>query len=167
MLGVVREYHKRGIPLDVIVLDFFHWFAQVDLSFYPIYWPDAGRMIHELHDMGTELMVSVWPTIDTQSKHYQEMQERGLLVKAECGLQVTMDFVAPTVFFDVTNPEARAFAWEKVKEGYYQKGIRIIRTMFMEYRQDEQCWRLESQYMFGGDVLVALVLEKDMTQREV
>lgn len=25
VLNVAREYHRRGIPLDVIVIDFFHW----------------------------------------------------------------------------------------------------------------------------------------------
>ena len=34
--------------------------------------------------------------------------------------------MAPTVFFDPTNPDARAFVWNKAKKNYYDKGIKIF-----------------------------------------
>lgn len=42
LLGIAREYKKRGIPLDVIVADFFHWEKQGNWSFDKTYWPDPG-----------------------------------------------------------------------------------------------------------------------------
>jgi alpha-D-xyloside xylohydrolase len=37
-----------------------------------------------------------------------------------------MDFMGITVFFDATHPGARQFLWDRVKENYYRKGIRIF-----------------------------------------
>ena len=40
-------------------------------------------MVKELKEMGMELMVSVWPQIDTLSENFAEMKQKGLLVKTE------------------------------------------------------------------------------------
>ena len=37
LLEVAREYKRRGIPIDVIVVDFFHWPKQGDWRFDPTY----------------------------------------------------------------------------------------------------------------------------------
>ena len=126
LLDVAREYKKRGIPLSVIVVDFFHWPKQGEWKFDPEYWPDPEAMIRELKAMGTELMVSIWPTVDKTGENYEEMFRKGYLVRTDRGINTTMDFLGDTVFFDPTNPEARAFVWNKAEQNYYQKGIRIF-----------------------------------------
>ncbi len=45
LLEVAREYKRRQIPIDVIVVDFFHWEKQGDWAFDPTYWPDPGMII--------------------------------------------------------------------------------------------------------------------------
>src|SRR5271166_3777926 len=52
LLSVAREYRRRGITLDVIVVDFFHWPKQGEYCFDPDYWPDPEGMIAELEAMG-------------------------------------------------------------------------------------------------------------------
>ena len=123
VLDVAREYKKRGIPLDVIVIDFFHWIRQGDWSFDPEYWPDPKAMMDELKEMGVRCMVSIWPTVDRKSVNFKEMADKGLLVRTERGTMQCMSFQGDTVFYDATNPEARAFIWDKVKENYYKYGI--------------------------------------------
>lgn len=39
VLKVAREYKRRNLPLDVIVIDYFHWEKQGDWKFDPVYWP--------------------------------------------------------------------------------------------------------------------------------
>jgi alpha-D-xyloside xylohydrolase len=126
LLSVAREYKKRNIPLSVIVIDFFHWPYQGDWKFDPDYWPDPDAMIAELKAMGVELMVSVWPTVDKRSENYPEMLEKGHLIRTERGFRIGMDFQGNTIHYDATNPEARDFIWKKVKQNYYDKGIRIF-----------------------------------------
>ena len=126
LLSVAREYKRRGIPVNVIVIDFFHWTNHGEWKFDPVYWPDPEGMIRELKEMGTLLMVSVWPTIAKDSENYEEMAARDLLVRSDRGLGSHMEFLGNTVFFDATNSEARAFIWEKVKKNYYEKGVKIF-----------------------------------------
>lgn len=45
LLNVAREYKRRNVPLDVIVVDFFHWKHQGEWSFDPEFWPDPGGSI--------------------------------------------------------------------------------------------------------------------------
>lgn len=126
LLGIAREYKKRGLPISVIVIDYFHWPLQGDWCFDPKYWPDPDAMIRELKEMGIELMVSIWPTVDYRSKNFQEMLERGYLIRTERGMRIAMNFMGNTIHYDATNPEARKFVWQKVKENYYDKGIRLF-----------------------------------------
>ena len=126
LLSVAREYKKRNIPLDVIVVDFFHWDKQGDWKFDNTYWPDPEKMVKEVNDMGTEVMVSIWPTVSPESENYQEMLEKGLLINTERGIRASMNFQGETIHFDATNPEAREFIWNRAKENYYKKGVKIF-----------------------------------------
>ena len=123
VLPVAREYKRRGIPLDVIVIDFFHWVYQGDWSFDPEYWPDPAAMVKELRGMGIRLMVSVWPTVDPRSRNYRGFAENGYLLRTERGLPYTMNFQGDTVFYDATNPGARRFAYSILRENYGKYGI--------------------------------------------
>lgn len=126
LLKVAHEYKRRGLPISVIVIDFFHWTKQGEWKFDLDYWPDPDAMIKELKDMGIELMVSIWPTVDKTSENYKEMLQKGYLVRTDRGIRTTMDFLGNTVFYDATNPEARDFVWNIAKKNYYDKGIKIF-----------------------------------------
>lgn len=126
VLAVAREYKRRNLPLDVIVIDFFHWTCQGDFKFDPEDWPDPEAMVKELSSMNVKLMVSVWPTIDERSENYDYMKEHGLLISFTEGKGFNMDWMGNTVFFDTTNPETRKFVWEKCKENYFKKGIDLF-----------------------------------------
>ncbi len=123
ILEVAKEYKRRGLPLSVIVVDFFHWPNQGDWRFDPRFFPDPQAMVRELEEMGVKVMVSIWPTVDIHSENYREMARRGLLVGTERGVPTIYTFRGITTYFDATHPEARRFIWEKVKENYYRYGI--------------------------------------------
>jgi alpha-D-xyloside xylohydrolase len=126
LLAIAREYRRRGLPLSVLVADFFHWPTQGDWMFDPRYWPDPDGMIRELAQLGVELAVSIWPTVDKRSANYAPMLENGFLVRTERGVRTTMDFIGKTVFFDATHPGARAFVWDAARRNYYDKGVRLF-----------------------------------------
>ncbi len=126
LLEVAREYKRKGYPVSVIVVDFFHWPCQGEWKFDPTYWPDPDAMIAELKEMGIELMVSIWPTVDYRSENFDEMQSKGLLIRVESGYPISMDFQGNTLHFDATNPEARDYVWDKAKQNYYDKGVRVF-----------------------------------------
>ncbi len=126
LLEVAREYKRRQLPIDVIVIDFFHWTNQGDWQFDPAYWPDPEGMVRELQEMGIELMISVWPTVQTESKHYADMQARGYLLRSDRGVRTQFQFLGQNAIFDATHPGARRYLWELIKRNYYDKGIRVF-----------------------------------------
>lgn len=115
-----------GLPISVIVIDFFHWPKQGDWRFDKAYWPDPQGMVNELREMGIELMVSIWPTVDKTGENFNEMLEKGYLVRVDRGLRINMDFLGNTIHFDPTNPGARAYVWNKAKQNYYDYGIKVF-----------------------------------------
>ena len=126
LLSVAREYKKRNLPIDVIVVDFFHWPHQGDWKFDEEYWPDPEGMIKELNGMGIELMVSIWPTVDKNSENFEEMFSNGMLTRTNRGVRTTMQFVNDTLFYDATSEKAREFVWKTAKKNYYDKGVKIF-----------------------------------------
>lgn len=49
----------------------------------------------------------------------------------------------------------------------HENGSPLIRTMFYEFPEDEKCWDLQDQYMFGSRYLVAPILHLNEFEREV
>jgi alpha-D-xyloside xylohydrolase len=132
-LAVVCEHKRRGLPLSVIVIDFFHWTLQGDWRFDPELWPDPTAMARELNEMGVRVMVSIWPTVNPLSENFGTLRQRGLLVRTERGNGTVMQFIdnrpeglVSLYYYDATNPEARDFIWEQVHEHYYQQGIKTF-----------------------------------------
>jgi alpha-D-xyloside xylohydrolase len=133
LLGVAREYHRRGLPLAVIVADFFHWTALGEWKFDEADWPDPQQMVDELASLGTRLMVSVWPSVNPVSSNWAELRERGLLIGTEFGLEANTtwtdkpsDAPAGVAFYDATHPEARQFIWDAVSRNYGRYGIDVF-----------------------------------------
>ena len=133
LLAVAREHKRRGLPLAVIVADFFHWTLQGDWKFDPDLWPDPAAMTRELAEMGVELMVSVWPSVNALSENFVAMRAGGMLLRTDRGIPVLHDFrdnrpegPAYTYYYDATNPEARRFIWQRVQEHYHRFGIKVF-----------------------------------------
>lgn len=153
LLEVAREYKRRNLPISVIVVDFFHWPLQGEWKFDPVYWPDPDAMIAELKEMGIELMVSIWPTVDYRSENFKEMDNKGLLIRVESGYPISMDFMGNTLHFDATNPEAREYVWQKAKKNYYEKGVKVF--WLDEAEPEYTVYDFENyRYHLGPDVQV-------------
>ncbi len=126
LLRVAKEYKRRSLPISVIVADFFHWPEQGEWCFDPKQWPDPKAMVNELKSLGIKLMVSVWPTVDPRSVHYPEMKQKGFLTRTDRGIRTQFVCLGNEVFLDLTNPSAREYLWKKVKENYFEHGIRLF-----------------------------------------
>ncbi len=128
VLEVARKYKEIGIHMDVIVIDFFHWPYQGDWKFDETYWPEekVRAMCDELHEMGTKVMVSVWPSVDKRSENYWYMEENCLMSRTDIGSPQTYDYQGECGTIDVFNPESRKFIWEKCKKNYRDWGIDLF-----------------------------------------
>ena len=133
LLSVAREYKKRNLPLSVIVADFYHWPISGDWRFDPRYWPDPEGMVKELEAMGIKLLVSVWPTLNIKSENYDEFVQNNWTIRPEVGNNLFLSIIYKQAqaidnltFVDVTNPGARDRFWSKIKNNYFDKGVRLF-----------------------------------------
>lgn len=158
IMEVAREYKRRGLPISVIVVDYFHWPHQGDWKFDKDYWPNPEEMVRELKEMGIELMVSIWPTVEKDSENYKVMEELGYLVRSETGKRLGQ--LGEACFIDVTNPEARNYVWNLMKQNYYDKGIKIfwLDEAEPEYTKYEFS---HYRYFMGTDLEVGNIYPKD------
>ncbi len=133
LLSVAREYKKRGLPISVIVADFYHWPTSGDWKFNPEFWPDPKGMIDELESMGIKLLVSVWPTLNIKSDNYNEFIQKNYTIRPELGNDVFLSIIYKQAkaidnltFVDVTHPGARDLFWSKIKDNYFNLGVRLF-----------------------------------------
>jgi alpha-D-xyloside xylohydrolase len=133
LLEVAREYRRRGLPLSVIVVDYYHWPHLGDWRFDEQDWPDAKVMVEELAQLGVRLMVSVWPSVSPLSENYEHMRRAGLLIATEQGMPSHHLFPDKgfggrplgVSFYDATNTLARDFVWQVIRKNYFDLGIRL------------------------------------------
>lgn len=139
VLEVARGFKQRNIPIDIIVIDFYHWTEMGDFKFDPRCFPDPDAMVAELRTMGIEPVVSVWPTVSQFSENIGRVEDERLMIRHRQGLSVQRHMVRKVAdehavsvakpreylyVLDFTNPAAGEFAWEKVKANYVSHGIK-------------------------------------------
>ncbi|NGO06221.1 glycoside hydrolase family 31 protein [Streptomyces sp. HC44] len=133
LLAVAREHKRRGLPMSVIVTDYFHWSAMGDYRFDLDEWPDPQAMVDELAELDIQLMASIWPTVSSLSENYEDFRDRGLLLGSDQGAEVHhlvqdkgMAARMPVSVYDPTNPETRAYVWDLIRRNYLDLGIRVF-----------------------------------------
>jgi alpha-D-xyloside xylohydrolase len=131
LLAVARQYKERGLPLSVIVCDFFHWPAMGDWRFEASEWPDPAAMVAELSDLGVKLAVSVWPTVEPGSDTFDELRSAGCLVRDGDGGLLTCHWPSRSAeepmrrmaYYDATDSQARAALWRRLSDNYLSAGV--------------------------------------------
>ena len=126
ILGVVKEYRKRNIPFDNIVLDWQYWPVDKwgDHQFEASRFPDPVEMIRTIHDdLNAHIMISVWPKYYVGTHNYEYMNSKGWLYtrNVEKGQKDWMGYVS--TFYDAYNADARLSFWEQIDSSLYSKGI--------------------------------------------
>ena len=125
MLDVLREFRRRNIPIDNIVLDWNHWpqdawgSHEFDLARFP----DPKGMVDSIHSMNAKVMVSVWPKFYTTTEHFKEFDEKGWMYQQSV-VDSLIDWIGyPYGFYDAYDPEARKLFWNQMKDHYYPLGF--------------------------------------------
>ncbi|MEX2430645.1 MAG: TIM-barrel domain-containing protein, partial [Dehalococcoidia bacterium] len=115
--GVVAHYRRKGIPLDAMVVDYFHWRAGCgSMEFDQQNWPDPAAMAETLHRRNVKLMVSVWPSFQPGNSNHDEMVKRDWLLDhpRDCFLGR---------HYDPFNPEAGQAVWKMVEKSHLARGV--------------------------------------------
>jgi alpha-D-xyloside xylohydrolase len=127
MLDVAKGYRDRHLPADVMVLDWFYYTSMGQMDFDPKYWPDPAAMNSQLHKMGFETMISVWPRFEKTSRFYPELRQKNWLIHLADGTPIDgLPYDRAGSDIDTTNPAAAAWYWKTIKDNILSKGFDSI-----------------------------------------
>ena len=127
MLGALKGFRDRKIPVDNIVLDWNHWpeNAWGSHEFDKARFPDPKAMVDSIHAMHGRMMISVWPKFYVTTEHFKEFDKNGWMYQQSVRDSLK-DWVGPGYhygFYDAYDPDARKLFWKQMYEHYYPLGI--------------------------------------------
>ena len=122
---VAQGYRSRHYPCDILVVDYYHWDKLGDLALSAKLWPDPKAMNTQLHSMGFQTMITVWPGYATGSLNIDELvSKKFVLTNADGSAAANKnDGMHRDATIDSTNPAARVWLWNKVQNGYGADGF--------------------------------------------
>lgn len=149
ILGALKEFRQRNIPIDNIVLDWNYWpeDAWGSHEFDEARFPDPKGMVDTIHAMNAQMMISVWPKFYKTTEHFKEFDEKGWMYQQAIKDSIR-DWVGPGYvgsFYDAYSEGARKLFWNQMKEHLYPLGIdawwmdasepNVLDCTDMEYRK--------------------------------
>ena len=120
---VYQGYRQRGIALSVLVIDYYHWTADGDFTFDSCYWDGIEVFAEEIKATGTQLMVSLWPTVTEESRYYQDYRNNQLLIRS---ITKKDTLFAGKALLDFFHPETKTHLRQVLDENYRRKGISLF-----------------------------------------
>ena len=124
VLDVAQGYRDRHLPADVMVVDWFYYTKMGQMDLDPKFWPDPSAMNKQLHDMGFETMISVWPRFVPEDRYYAELRQKGWLIHLADGTPIDgLPYDRAGSDIDTTNPEAAAWYWNTIRANILSKGF--------------------------------------------
>ena len=127
ILGALKEFRRRQIPIDNIVQDWSYWpqDAWGSHDFDLARFPDPKGMIDEIHRLNAHVMISVWPKFYASTDHYKQFDENGWMYQLAITDSIR-DWIGPGYlgsFYDAYSEGARKLFWKQMKEKLYVLGI--------------------------------------------
>jgi alpha-D-xyloside xylohydrolase len=124
VLSVAKGYRDRHLPADVMVVDWFYYTKMGQMDMDPKFWPDPVAMNKQLHDMGFETMISVWPRFTPESRFYAELEKNGWLIHTADGKPINgLPYDRAGSDIDTTNAEAATWYWNTIRDNILSKGF--------------------------------------------
>ncbi|WP_230353134.1 alpha-xylosidase [Lelliottia sp. WAP21] len=166
---------ERDLPLHVFHFDCF-WmkaFQWCDFEWDPVTFPDPEGMIRRLKDKGLKVCVWINPYIGQKSPVFNELKEKGYLLKRPDGSVWQWDKWQPGLaIYDFTNPGARQWYADKLK-GLVNIGVDCFKTDFGERIPTDVKWfdgadpqKMHNHYAYIYNELVWDVLKETVGEEE-
>ncbi|MDL2291786.1 DUF5110 domain-containing protein, partial [Bacteroides sp. OttesenSCG-928-F21] len=127
ILGALKEFRQRRIPIDNIVLDWSYWpeNAWGSHEFDEARFPDPKAMVDSIHAMNAQMMISVWPKFYKDTEHFKELDQNGWMYQ-----QAIKDSIRDWIgegyigsFYDAYAEGAQKLFWQQMKDHLYPLGI--------------------------------------------
>jgi alpha-D-xyloside xylohydrolase len=124
VLNVAQGYRDRHLPADVLVVDWFYYTKMGQMDMDPKLWHDPSAMNRQLHGMGFETMISVWPRFTPESRYYAELRKNGWLIHTADGKPIDgLPYDRAGSDIDTTNPDAAKWYWKTIHDNILSQGF--------------------------------------------
>ena len=124
----------RGLPISVIIIDFFHWPNQGVWDFDKKYWPDPAAMVRELEGNGHPA-VRLRMADGGSAQPVLRGDAREGLHRAHGPRRADDARVQRLRRSSTRRTPGRAFVWDKIKRSYYDCGIKKITGWMLPSRE--------------------------------
>ncbi|MCD8235755.1 MAG: glycoside hydrolase family 31 protein [Prevotellaceae bacterium] len=109
IIGTLREYRRRHIPIDMIVQDWNYWpqgwgYLKMNRKYYP----SPKALADSVHAMNAKLMISIWANPQGCPQE-EDFRQRGYMLENSV--------------YDAFNPDARKLYWEYVNDEFFSQGF--------------------------------------------
>lgn len=127
IVGTLKEFRKRRIPIDNIVQDWSYWpeNAWGSHEFDKARFPDPKGMVDSIHAMNGRIMISVWPKFYASTEHFKEFDKHGWMYQQAIKDSIR-DWIGPGYigsFYDAYAEGARKLFWKQMNEKLFSLGI--------------------------------------------
>lgn len=124
LMAVAKGYRDRHLPIDTLVIDWFHYTKMGEMDMDPAKWPDPVGMNKQLHAMNFHTMISVWPRFVPEDRYYATLLKNGWFEHLADGTPTNgLPYDRAGSDIDTTNPDAAKWYWNTIKENYIDKGF--------------------------------------------
>ena len=136
IVGTLKEFRNRQIPIDNIVQDWSYW--PVDAwgshEFDSARYPNPQAMLDSIHAMHGRFMISVWPKFYVTTKNYKELDSHGWMYQQALKDSIR-DWIYPGYlgsFYDAYADGARKMFWRQLNDNMYSKYNKDIDSWWMD-----------------------------------
>ena len=124
LLDVAQGYRDRHLPADMLIVDWFYYTNMGQMDMDPKHWPDPVAMNKQLHTMGFETMISVWPRFVPDSRYYAELLKNGWFIHTADGKPIDgLPYDRAGSDIDTTNPDAAKWYWKTIHNNILSQGF--------------------------------------------
>jgi alpha-D-xyloside xylohydrolase len=124
LLAVAKGYRERHLPIDMLIVDWFYYTKMGQMDLDPRFWPEPLAMNKQLHAMGYETMISVWPRFAPGSRFYNQLKDKGWFINLADGTPIDgLPYDRAGSDIDTTNPEAAAWYWKTIHDNILSRGF--------------------------------------------
>jgi len=124
LMAVAHGYRDRHLPIDDLVIDWFHYTKMGEMDMDPAKWPDPAGMNRDLHALNFHTMISVWPRFVPASRYYATVLKNNWFEALADGTPTNgLPYDRAGADIDTTNPAAAKWYWSIIRENYIAKGF--------------------------------------------